>query len=621
MPLALLAIMSTHTGAADETIVLPPVVITASRLPVVASATGASTTRLDRDDIERIAPSSTAELLRGLPGLHVGHAAGAAYVHLRGGDPNHTVVLVDGIQVNDPTDARGGAFDLDSIDPSEIERIEILRGAGSSVHGSDALAGVIHIHTRERPGRTWVSGEGGGLGYTAFAAGAGANAGRAALGVGVHHRGGGEAVDGHEYRTRGGHLQATIVGTATGLLRLTARVADDERTSHPEGSGGAAFAILDELEAREGRQLQLGARAVRPLGADTDLDAWIALARQHTEVTSPGAVDPGNPFASVPASRTDTRFRRTTAGVAVRTSAVGLQLSALTEIEDERGDSEGSIDLGQGQPTPTAFDRARQTRSLAIEALRPGDALTLHAAVRLDDAEGLGAEWSPRLGARYRWSSTGTELALSWGQAFKQPSLYAIGHPLVGNPELVPETSWTVDGGVTQSVAGGRIVVGLTGFHTRYRELIDFDFETFRLVNRSEVRVDGGEVTAMASLPAGLSLNGTASLATTEIEATGERLLERPEWILDTALDWQSGRGHRARVRVTVVDAIPSASVATGPSRLEGYARVDGSLSLPLDGRVRLQVAIDNVLDADYDLAVGAPAAGITPRVGLRGEL
>ncbi len=628
IPLTLLTVVPLRTSA-DETLLLPGVVITASRLPVQTSATRASTTRLDRDDIDRIGPLTTADLLRGLPNLHVSHSAGAAYTHLRGGDPNHTVILIDGIQVNDPTDVRGGAFDLGSIDPSEIERLEILRGGGSSTHGSDAMAGVIHIHTRERTAQPWLSAEGGGHGYSAIAAGAGTTVGGASLTAGVHERRGGQEVDGHKYQTRGGHLQAAFADIAGSSLRLTARLTDDDRTSSPEGSGGT-LAILKELETRDGRQLQLGARAVRSIGVHT-LDAWLAFAKQQTDSVSPGAVDAANPFASdvvdvgaaagVPASRIDGDFRRTMAGLSLLRSIGGFRLITSAEIEVEDADHAGSIDLGQPQLTSTAFDLRRQARSLALEVFRQESGLNLHAAVRLDSGDDVDVEWSPRLGARYQSPSTGTTLALSWSQAFKQPSLYAIGNPLVGNANLASETSWTLDAGVTQSVVTGRLVVELNGFHTRYRELIDFDFETFRLLNRSRVRAEGLEFTAVATLPAGLKLNSSGSLTSTEVESTGRPLLERPEWIVDTSLEWESRHRHQARLRLSVVDDIPSASLATGPRRLGGCARVDASGSIPLTDRVRFRVAVDNLFDTEYDHAVGVRAPGILPRVGLRGEL
>jgi len=604
--------------AAEEAITLPGIVITASRLPVHTSATGANTTRIERDDIERMAPSTTADLLRGLPNVHISRSAGATYAHLRGGDPNHTVILIDGVQVNDPTDVRGGAFDLGSIDPSEIERLEILRGAGSSAHGSDAMAGVIHIHTRQTE-RPWLKAEGGRLGFGALAAGAGSTVGRASVAVGVHDRRGGRALDAHDYHTRGGHVQATLADSTLGSLRLTARLTDDERASHPEGSGGA-LAVLKDLETRDGRQLQLGARATRTVAVHTSLEAWIAFARQQTDVVSPGAIDTANPFASVPASRVDSDFRRMTAGLSWRRSVSGFRLLTSVEWEVEDGEDQGGIDLGAPRLTPTAFDIRRQSRALAFELLRQGNALSLHAALRLDRGEDFNAEWSPRLGARYQIPSTGTLLSLSWTQAFKQPSLYAIGNPLVGNADLNAETSWTIDAGVTQSTASGRLVLELNGFHTRYRELIDFDFESFRLLNRSRVHTEGIELTAAALLSAALSLNGTASLTSSEIQATGRALLERPQWIVDTALEWESHQ-RRARLRLSIVDEIPSASVTTGPRRLDSYARIDVAASMPLTERFRLRAAVDNLFNTDYDDAVGIKAAGILPRIRLLGQL
>lgn len=607
---------------AEEPVEIPGIVITASRLPVHTEATGALAARLERDDIERISPSTTAELLRGLPNLHVSRSGGAAYVHLRGGDPNHTVILIDGVQVNDPMDVRGGTFDLNSIDPSEIERLEVLRSPGSSAHGSDAMAGVIHLHTRERTAIPWLTAEGGRLGHSAISGGAGTTIGAASVTASVHERRGGEALDGHEYRTRGGHARVAFADIAGSRLRLTARFTDDERTAHPEGSGGT-LAILKELEERDGRQLQFGARGARTIGTHNDIEAWLAFARQQSDVVSPGAVDAANPFATVPASTIDSDFRRTTIGLSLRRSLGGLlHLFTSGEVEIEDGDNDGSIDLGASGSAPTAFNLQRRAQSLAVEVLRDSDHLNLHAAIRLDDGEDFEHEWSPRLGLRYQSPIAGTVLTTSWSQGFKQPSLYAVGNPLVGNADLNAETSWTIDAGVSHSLSAGRLLLELNGFHTRYRDLIDFDFESFRLLNRSRVRAEGLELTAAAILPAGLSFHGTGSLTSTEVKSTGRPLLERPGWIVDATLGWESPH-HRRRgqMRLTVVDDIPSASLATGPRRLDGYARVDVSTSMPLTARLRLRLAVDNLLDADYDDAVGIPAPGALPRVGLQGEL
>ena len=92
-----------------------------------------------------------------MAGVHidqVGGRGGTGSLYLRGADPNYTLVLVDGVRVNDPTNARGGSFDFSTFDIADVERVEIARGPYSAVYGGDALAGVVNIVTRRAPRET-----------------------------------------------------------------------------------------------------------------------------------------------------------------------------------------------------------------------------------------------------------------------------------------------------------------------------------------------------------------------------------------------------------------------------------------------------------------------------------
>jgi outer membrane cobalamin receptor len=134
----------------------PPVEVFAERLPGVESFGSRAVSVITREQIERRAPQSVTELLREVAGLHVdrlGNAGGSSNVYMRGADPNHTVVMIDGVRVNDPTDARGGGFDFSEVALAEVERIEILRGAGSAQFGADAMGGVINVVTRSGSAR------------------------------------------------------------------------------------------------------------------------------------------------------------------------------------------------------------------------------------------------------------------------------------------------------------------------------------------------------------------------------------------------------------------------------------------------------------------------------------
>ncbi|MEZ4546331.1 MAG: TonB-dependent receptor plug domain-containing protein [Thermodesulfobacteriota bacterium] len=131
---------------------LEPVVVTGTLNPASLSQTPASVTVITREQIEERNPSSVAEILQQVPGLYVDQPAsrgGVTSVYIRGGDPNFTLVLIDGVKVNDPTNNRGGSFDFSTLSPDNIERIEIVRDPMSSLYGSDALSGVINIVTKK----------------------------------------------------------------------------------------------------------------------------------------------------------------------------------------------------------------------------------------------------------------------------------------------------------------------------------------------------------------------------------------------------------------------------------------------------------------------------------------
>ncbi|MCA9811144.1 MAG: TonB-dependent receptor, partial [Candidatus Dadabacteria bacterium] len=142
---------------------LEPVVVTGTLNPASLSQTPASVTVITREQIEERNPSSVAEILQQVPGLYVDQPAsrgGVTSVYIRGGDPNFTLVLIDGVKVNDPTNNRGGSFDFSTLSPDNIERIEIVRDPMSSLYGSDALSGVINIVTKKGEGKPSAFAEG-----------------------------------------------------------------------------------------------------------------------------------------------------------------------------------------------------------------------------------------------------------------------------------------------------------------------------------------------------------------------------------------------------------------------------------------------------------------------------
>ena len=125
---------------------------TRSADPLPADRIGSSVTVLDETMLERRQVRQVSDVLRDVPGIAVGHVSGQTQIRIRGAEANHTLVLIDGIEVSDPF---VGEFDFSGLIADEAARIEVLRGQQSAIYGSDAIGGVIQYITltgREAPG-------------------------------------------------------------------------------------------------------------------------------------------------------------------------------------------------------------------------------------------------------------------------------------------------------------------------------------------------------------------------------------------------------------------------------------------------------------------------------------
>jgi vitamin B12 transporter len=128
---------------------LGAVVVTANRLPAARIDVASSITLITADDIASKQARTLTDVLKDAPGLNVvqsGGPGGQASVFVRGTNSNHVKVLIDGIDVSDPSTPTG-AFDFGPVLTADIARVEVLRGPQSGLYGSDAIGGVINVVT------------------------------------------------------------------------------------------------------------------------------------------------------------------------------------------------------------------------------------------------------------------------------------------------------------------------------------------------------------------------------------------------------------------------------------------------------------------------------------------
>lgn len=627
----LLLVLLVGSAARAETPVPDPdvevLVVTGSQEAQPLSRAPASVSVITRDEIELGAYTSLAELLRLVPGVHLGQPGSRgsrASLYTRGLDPNLTVVMIDGVRVNDSTNALGGSFDFSTLDPASIERIEIVRGPVSAVHGSDGLAGAINVITRrggDEPEVTLDS-SGGRWGVYRVAGEARGSRGPFDLGMGGAWVDEGSPPGGGRYR--GGNVKANLGIALPGNaeLRTTLRWSDTHSEAYPELSGGPGLAVIRAVEDRD-----LDALDVR-VALRSDLTEWLDASleggyyrvrgREDSPGIAPGVLD------SIPPSRARNAYDY--GKLTLRTTARPFDDLFLTlggDVWYEDGSSRGALFPDEPFAIPTSFDLDRRVGGSFGELnWSCSCGLRLYAGLRADFPDSEDFEITPRVSARYRIPRVDVELLASWGRGFKLPSFFALAHPVVGNPALDPEESQGWDVGIERSFWEGRVNGRLTWFDLDVRNLVDFDpGPPPLLVNRSKVRSRGVEMELIVRPLEDLELDGSATYTDAEILGSPADLLNRPRWRAAVTAVWTPLAPLTLRASLLYVGEVEATSNPTGQQTLDDWVRVDLAAFWRVLDDVTLYVQVDNLLDANYEEAVGFPSQGIRPRAGVTWRL
>jgi outer membrane receptor protein involved in Fe transport len=213
----------------------------------------------------------------------------------------------------------------------------------------------------------------------------------------------------------------------------------------------------------------------------------------------------------------------------------------------------------------------------------------------------------------------GTSLQLSWGRAYKLPSFYALGNPIVGDPNLRPEKAETLEGGITQKL--GAATWKLEAFATNYRDLIDFQPGPVpRLVNLSTVHVRGVE-SEIDWRWKNITLTPRISYTRARNTATGAQLRDVPQWLAGATLLWQPTPRFDASFDLSHVGSFTDNAVPTGDLTIASHLRADVAAGFRLTPHLKLKLGVDNLLNQQYSDAIGFRQPGVMMRGGIAAEL
>ena len=586
--------------------------------PVPFDLLAGSVTTVTREDLAASGARDATELLRSMANVHFsqsGTKGSLSTLTIRGGKPNFTLVLIDGIPVNDIGDQLGGAFNFATLDVDSIERIDIFRGPLSTIYGSNAISGVVNIVLRrpdERP-RLNVTVDGGQYGYAFTSGNASWVKEKTGLAAGGSFSRIGQQVLNDD----------SMLGTANALADH--RFSDDRSINAsvrwnrlsdsqlPVSSGGPIYALAKTPEINIAEQVSVGETFRHSPTPRFSYDARAGIFSRVASDNSPAIFDSIPPGPSyVPSSLSDTRFLRidllSTQQYAFRPSASSY--SSVSWLR-ESGTSIGNL----GGYLPANYKLERDTFNASGTGIVSRYWGSITAGLNVQQSSDYGVKLSPRVGGT--WNLSGYQLHFSYGQGFKLPSFYSLGNPLVGNPTLKPETGRTYDAGVSHTLSVGHTHAALTYFNNKYDKLIDFSPSLFKLVNRSSAYARGSDLdvsTEFLHIVAG----GSVTYVDAGLIGTSDRLRDVPRWsealhlrlILPRQVTVQADTvwvGRRFDYQVPVPD------IATVPRYTLTSLRLEHRFSSRLTGHIRFE----NMFNSQYQEFVGFPSPGIYTSAGL----
>ena len=628
--LAILLAAGIQSAAAQEVFELDPVIVEATRLAQPLAGTGTSITVITDKDLERNGSPFVLDALTATPGVTVsqsGPFGGIASLRIRGAATQHTLVLVDGLPVNSPANL-SGEYNFAYLDPTGIERIEILKGPQSTLWGSDAIGGVVAISTKKAAEGFQSGGhaEYGSFNTRRFGAEAGYGDASGHLylsGSTLDSDGISKVEPGTGPDEKDSYSANTLVARG-GLnlpdrIRLDASLRWNTAKSEYDGFNLQTFQLDPATPSvAESREWSGNAMLQFPL-ADGRLENQLLLG--HTASRSEDRVPtattaPNGSVTYLPDDQPDIYDGRRNIYRYQGTLEAGrqAQITFGAEHETTRLDNEGYA---------RASHRARINGLFTLVEAKPLDRLTLTGGLRRDNHSRAGGETTGRAAAA--WDTGGVTLRASWAQGFNAPTtLQILGLPVQGilaNPDLQPEFARSVEFGARVELPDGRGELDWAVFRQRTRDQIGFDtlldgegnFAGFRYANIARAEQSGIEVSGR--LPVGDRLEARFALAALEAEdQDGTPLLRVPSLTADLALALDPTGPFSAVLLARHNGSEPEFGGGTIPA----WTRFDATGRYHLSEQVEIYARIENLTDKHYQQILGYSTPGRSAALGVR---
>jgi vitamin B12 transporter len=617
----------------SESTKVSQIIVTGSQLDSTLENTGSSVTVLSEQELQDGQYRNAIDAIAQVPGVDVvqsGGNGGNAAVFLRGGNSEHTLILLDGIELNNPATANR-SFNLANLTLENIERIEVIRGPQSTVYGSDAMGGVINLISKKAKegAHASVTSEAGS--YNSFTQVGNVSYGSekfdVSTGITRQDIGGISAARAGDGNREQDDYQNTSISNrmrfaptksleGTHTLRYTRSHTNLDNFGGVGGDDPNRIITNDEFFTRGDVSASLLDDTLTP-------SAYISYTR-HTldDTNSPDANSPDTNSIE----ELDSNFHGDIVTVGARAKWAPTEyFSGIIggETQGERANSYYRSDGAFGPFEDTFYGEEARTNSVFAESRLSYDkSAYLDAGIRHDNHSIFGDRTTFKI-APAVIVQEGTKLRGSVGTGFKAPSLVQL-YSSYGNRNLEAESSTGWDVGFDQDIIANSWSTSFTFFRNNYDDLITFEPSTFVLENINSSHTQGFEFGSNVTMSDELALRLAYTYTDTENDTTGESLLRRPRNKNSMTLVYTPTDRIRAQLQWRLYSSRFDSDFNSFPPErvtLGGYGLVDLAVSYKVMEGVELFSRLDNLFDKEYQEVLGFGTMGAAAYAGLRVEM
>jgi len=601
---------------------LPETVISATGMPTDAAEIGSSVTVITEEQIQRDQRRTVPDLLATVPGLSVvqtGGPGGQTSVFMRGTNADHVKVLIDGIEVNDPSQPKR-QFDFGPLMTDDIERVEILRGPQSGLYGADALGGVISITTKRGSGPAkWTAtsevGSFGTLSEALQVSGGTSNTNYAFTAahsivnstpvtpLSVLAPGEKRINDWSNNYTYSGKVGVDLsdnfsVNLVGRYNDMTLRITNDDFSKFP------FVAPFPDRSIYINHQFNGGAEALWRL-FDGSFNNRFGV--QYTDFAR-ASMDPNMPWQTFDGERTKYYWRSDLALAKGQTLLMGVEraVESAHTVTTFGGISGSNGNTGAYIELQSAFT----------------DRLFLVSNFRHDDNDAFGGHNTWRIAPAFLIPETGTKLKASYGTGFHAPSLNQLFDPLSGNPALKPEMSRGYDFGFEQNLWQKRISFGATWFRNDVENLITFASSfPFQFMNINRAKTHGVEAFASVQLTDRFLVRADYTYTIALDADTAAPLQRRPKDKYSVSAVWQPVDRWTISVTALWVSGwydFDRFGLVFPAFLTPSYSLLNFAVNYKWNDNVTLFGRIDNALDRHYQNPIGFERPGFGIYGGIK---